>query len=179
MHEVTHAVQFTSVPWLREHLGGLVGELLEGLEVRPAPGLLRRMPTSEDVRELVEAARSGDLLRIVLGPERQALVDRIQAAMSLIEGHAEHVMDAVGAELLDSLPALRAALDRRRRTRSPAWQLLERLLGLKLKMRQYEDGRRFCDAVVEAGGHHRPEPSVERSRSRCPRSPRSAIRSPG
>jgi coenzyme F420 biosynthesis associated uncharacterized protein len=152
VHEVTHAVQFTSVPWLREHLAGLVRELLDGLEVRPAPGLLPRLPTAEDLRGLVEAARSGELLRLVLGPERHALIDRIQSAMSLIEGHAEHVMDAVGAELLDSLPQLRAALDKRRRTRSPAWQLLERLLGLELKMRQYEDGRRFCDAVVDQGG---------------------------
>ena len=72
--------------------------------------------------------------------------------MSLIEGHAEHTMDAVGAELLPSLPRLRAAMNRRRESRGLPWRVLERLLGLELKLRQYAAGRRFCDAVVRAGG---------------------------
>jgi putative hydrolase len=76
----------------------------------------------------------------------------MQAAMSLIEGHAEHTMDAVGAEFLPSLPRLRAAMTRRRESRGLPWRVLERLLGLELKLRQYEVGRRFCDAVVEEAG---------------------------
>jgi putative hydrolase len=76
----------------------------------------------------------------------------MQAAMSLIEGHAEHTMDAVGAEVLPTLPRLRAAMNRRRSNKGLPWRVLERLLGLELKMRQYEVGRRFCDAVVDAGG---------------------------
>ena len=72
--------------------------------------------------------------------------------MSLIEGHAEHTMDAVGAEVLPSLPRLRAAMNRRRDQRGLPWRVLERLLGLELKLRQYETGRRFCDAVVADGG---------------------------
>ena len=72
--------------------------------------------------------------------------------MSLIEGHAEHTMDAVGAEVLPSLPRLRAALNRRRETRGLPWRVLERLLGLELKLKQYEVGKRFCDAVVQAEG---------------------------
>ena len=72
--------------------------------------------------------------------------------MSLIEGHAEHTMDAVGAEVLPSLPRLRAAMNRRRENRGLPWRVLERLLGLELKLRQYEVGRRFCDAVVARGG---------------------------
>ncbi len=152
VHEVTHAVQFSGVDWLRGHLAGLVGELLDGLDVKIKPAGLLRMPDRSELAGLVEAVRKGDLVSIVLGPERQAVVDRIQATMSLIEGHAEHVMDAVGAQLLPSLPALREALDRRRASRSPAWRILERLLGLELKMRQYEQGRQFCDGVVQEGG---------------------------
>ena len=72
--------------------------------------------------------------------------------MAVVEGHAEHVMDAVGEDLLPTLPELREALDRRRREKPPAVKLLERLIGLELKMRQYELGRVFCDAVVERGG---------------------------
>ncbi len=100
---------------------------------------------------MVERARSGELLRLTLGEDRWQLVERMQAAMSLIEGHAEHTMDAVGAEVLPSLPRLRAAMNRRRESRGLPWRVLERLLGLELKMRQYEMGRRFCDAVVADG----------------------------
>ncbi len=72
--------------------------------------------------------------------------------MSLIEGHAEHVMDAVGAEELPTMERMRTAMNRRRRERGWPWRILERLLGLEMKLRQYEVGRSFCDAVVAQAG---------------------------
>ena len=72
--------------------------------------------------------------------------------MALVEGHAEHVMDAAGAPLVPCSPRLREALDRRRAERTPLAALLERLLGLDLKLRQYRDGKRFCDEVVARAG---------------------------
>jgi putative hydrolase len=184
IHEITHAVQFSGAPWLADHLGGILRELLDGLQLGaagrtaggdtadadehatdgqgsrswlPDPGALDPRALLDRARDgelqaLIERARRGELLRIGLGDERWRLVERMQATMSLIEGHAEHTMDAVGAEFLPSLPRLRTALTRRRETRGLPWRVLERLLGLELKMRQYEVGRRFCDAVVDAGG---------------------------
>ena len=169
IHEITHAVQFGGAPWLREHLGGMLKELIDGLQVkldpRSSPGDLpdkdkggwipKRDGLSfnpDQLRPLLERARHGELLRLTLGDERWRLVERMQATMSLIEGHAEHTMDAVGAEVLPSLERLRAALNRRRETRGLPWRVLERLLGLELKMKQYEVGKRFCDAVVQAEG---------------------------
>jgi coenzyme F420 biosynthesis associated uncharacterized protein len=152
IHEVTHAIQFTGVPWLREYLGGLLAELLSSVDLKIDPAALLRLPKREDLTGLWEAVREGGLVTAVAGPERRAVLDRVQATMALVEGHAEHVMDAAGAPLLPSLPSLRAALDRRRRERPPLAKLLERLLGLDLKMRQYEVGKRFCDAVVARGG---------------------------
>jgi uncharacterized protein (DUF2342 family) len=212
IHELTHAVQFGGAPWLREHLGGMLKELIAGLRVKldsqssngdpdrnrdlnpnddpdssddPGPnddpdpdadpnpndvpdpngdparkdGLAGWMGKlgglsfdAGELRGLVERARGGELLRLTLGDERWQLVERMQATMSLIEGHAEHTMDAVGAEVLPSLPRLRAALNHRRETRGLPWRVLERLLGLELKMKQYEVGKRFCDAVVQAEG---------------------------
>ncbi len=106
---------------------------------------------------LLERARRGELLRLTLGDERWQLVERMQATMSLVEGHAEHTMDAVGAEVLPSLPRLRTAMNRRREAHRRSagglpWRVLERLLGLELKLKQYEVGKRFCDAVVQAEG---------------------------
>jgi putative hydrolase len=111
-----------------------------------------KLPDADALRALVARAREGDLLRLTLGEDRWQLVQRMQSAMSLIEGHAEHTMDAVGAEVLPSLPRLRAAMDRRREHRGLPWRVLERLLGLELKLRQYQVGRRFCDTVVAEGG---------------------------
>jgi uncharacterized protein (DUF2342 family) len=188
IHEITHAVQFTGAPWLRKHIGGMLEELLEGLQVtlggksEPEPddtngngaggengsrdgggsgGWADRLSLPKlggwdldlaELRELADRARRGELLRLTLGEDRWQLVEKMQATMSLIEGHAEHTMDAVGAEALPSLPRLRAALNRRRESRGLPWRVFERLLGLELKMKQYEVGKRFCDAVVAEGG---------------------------
>jgi coenzyme F420 biosynthesis associated uncharacterized protein len=172
IHEITHAVQFSGAPWLREHLGGMVRELLDGLQVTIAGeeakdgrrdgwaanlrdglgGLGGRVPNPTELREMIDRARSGQLLRLTLGEDRWQLVERMQAAMSLIEGHAEHTMDAIGAETLPSMPRLRAAMNHRRAHRGLPWRVLERMLGLELKMRQYEVGRRFCDEIVTSGG---------------------------
>jgi coenzyme F420 biosynthesis associated uncharacterized protein len=151
-HEITHAVQFSGVPWLREHVAGLLRELLASIKVEVDPTALLRLPKAQDMRALWDSVREGGLVHAVAGSERKALIDRLQAVMALIEGHAEHVMDAAGAAVLPSLPKLREALERRRREKPPLVKLLERLLGLDLKMRQYIVGKRFCDAVVRDWG---------------------------
>jgi coenzyme F420 biosynthesis associated uncharacterized protein len=152
IHEVTHAVQFGGAPWLRKHLGGLLRELIEGMQVSISLSRAPRIPDVGDLRTLAQRLRGGELLRLGLGEDRWALVERMQATMSLIEGHAEHVMDAVGAEELPTLDRMRSAMNRRRRNRGWPWRVVERLLGLEMKMRQYEIGRRFCDEVVAKGG---------------------------
>lgn len=152
LHEVTHALQFAGVPWLREHLAGLLRELLGSLDVSIDAGRLLRLPSREDLRSLVDAVAQGGLVELVTTPAQRETLDRLQATMAVLEGHAEHVMDAVGADLLPSLPRLRAAMDRRRASANGPARLLQRLLGLELKLRQYELGKAFCDAVVERGG---------------------------
>ena len=154
-HELTHAVQFTGVPWLRDHLAGMLRELLASIKVQVDPGALLRMPSlpsTDDLRGLWDAVRDGGLVGAMAGPERKAVLDRLQATMAMIEGHAEHVMDAAGAPVLPSLPKLRASLEKRRAEKPPLVKLLEKLLGMDLKMKQYEVGKRFCDAVVRDYG---------------------------
>ena len=151
-HEVTHAVQFSGVPWLRPHLAGLLRELLASLEMKIDPRAMLRLPSLDDARGLVAALKQDGLVTALVGGGRRELFDRVQGLMGVIEGHAEHVMDVVGAAALPSLAELRSALDRRRHERPPLLALLERLIGLEAKMRQYEDGKRFCDAVAAAVG---------------------------
>ena len=152
LHEVTHAVQFTGVPWLRDHLAGMLRELLDSFDVKVDPKRLTRLPARDDLKGLIDAVRDGGLMSVVARPEQRELLDRVQATMALIEGHAEHVMDAVGEQQLPRLPELRASLERRRREQPPLVKLIGRMLGLELKLRQYKLGKAFCDTVVEAGG---------------------------
>jgi len=152
LHEVTHAVQFAGVPWLHSHVAGLVRELLKSAEVRIEAPRKLRLPSGDEIRRIFGALRKGDLVSIVTTTAERATLDRVQAVMAVIEGHAEHVMDAVAPDLLPSLPRLRAALDRRRRSQTGLSRLVARLLGLDLKLRQYEQGKAFCDAVVRERG---------------------------
>jgi len=152
LHEVTHAVQFAGVPWLHPYIAGLVRELLSHAELRVDSSTKLQMPSGDEIRRILRALRSGDLISVVTSTSERQTLERVQAVMAVIEGHAEHVMDAVAPDLLPSLPQLRAALDQRRRSQSGLSRLLGRLLGLELKLKQYERGKAFCDAVVEKGG---------------------------
>jgi coenzyme F420 biosynthesis associated uncharacterized protein len=152
LHETTHAVQFAGVPWLRDRLGGLISGLVAAADVKVDLRAALRMPTGDDLKAWVGAVREGGLVALVAKPEQREALDQIQATMALVEGYAEHVMDAVGEELLPDVANLRAALERRRDERSVMDKLLQRLIGLDLKLRQYREGKAFCDAVVEREG---------------------------
>ncbi len=151
-HELTHVFQFQGVPWLREHLSAMVREYLAGVEVRIDRGAAGGLPSLPNPTRLVESFREGGLAALVQTKEQRALMDRVQATMSVVEGYSEHVMDSLGEEAIPGRDALRAAMDRRRSSRSAPERAIQRLLGLDIKMRQYEQGKRFCDAVVAAAG---------------------------
>jgi coenzyme F420 biosynthesis associated uncharacterized protein len=145
-------VQFGGVPWLHGHLAGLVEELLKSAEVRLDTKRKRSLPSRRELRRMGGALRNGDIIGVVMNQSERDTIDRVQAVMAVIEGHAEHVMDAVAPDLIPSLPRLRRALNARRRTQSRLSRLVGRLLGLELKLRQYELGKQFCDAVAGEGG---------------------------
>ena len=151
LHETTHAVQFASAPWLREHLGALIRRLLGGAASELSLGqLVRRLV--RDPREAVSAFARGDAAKALLGKSQAPLLERIQATMTVIEGHAEHVMDGAAEDFVADVAGLREKLEARRRQRGPLETILSRILGLDLKLRQYELGKRFCDEVTAEGG---------------------------
>lgn len=129
LHEQTHRLQFARAPWLRAHLVGEVAALLGD----SLPGFREGRPTS-----LVEA---------VLTPEQRAVFDRVGATMSLLEGHADVVMDRVGPAVVPSVARIRQLFEARRHRGGWA-RALNRLLGMDLKLAQYREGARFCRAVI-------------------------------
>ena len=151
-HELTHVFQFQGVPWLREHMAGLLRRYVETLEVRIEKGAAGGLPSLPDPQKLVNAFREGGLAALVQSPEQRALMDEVQSAMSVIEGYSEHVMDRVAAEFIPGHEKLRTAMDRRRASRSAPQRIIERLLGFDVKLRQYEQGKKWADAVASLAG---------------------------
>jgi coenzyme F420 biosynthesis associated uncharacterized protein len=153
LHEATHVLQLEGVPWLVPHLRALLARLLqraaEGIEGGQLAALARRLV--RDPREFARTVLHGELARALTGPADRAVFDRVQATMTVIEGHAEHVMDACAADD-ERLAELRRRLDARRSRRRGLSEVIGRLLGMDLKLRQYELGKRFWDEVVAAGG---------------------------
>ena len=154
LHEVTHRVQFTAVPWLRQHMLDEVEAL--GATIDTDPAELRRR-VSGAVGELVKVVRgqgSGTgLLAVLATPEQREVLDRITAFMSLVEGHAEYVMNAVSPSVIPSQQVIEGRFAaRRRRGGNPLDRVLRRLLGLEAKTRQYTEGSAFVRAVVDRIG---------------------------
>jgi coenzyme F420 biosynthesis associated uncharacterized protein len=154
LHEVTHRVQFTAVPWLRQYLLDQVHALTDAIDTDPA-ALRRRL--SEGIGELVNVVRGkGEgtgLISIITTPEQRVIMDRLTAFMSLVEGHAEYVMNAVSPDVIPSQPQIEQRFAaRRRHGGNPLDRLLRRLLGLDAKTRQYVDGAKFVRAVVDRVG---------------------------
>lgn len=154
LHEVTHAVHFTSVPWLADHLGGLARTLLEDtpLSLEGSDLLGGARQALNDPRGWIKEIREADPVTLLAPPQARETIVAVQATMALVEGYAEHVMDAAAGEIGPRVEALRAGMERRRENRGPLARALAWLLGFEMKLRQYRDGKRFCDEVVRAEG---------------------------
>jgi coenzyme F420 biosynthesis associated uncharacterized protein len=151
-HELTHVFQFQGVPWLREHLSGLVREYLSTVDVRIDRGSAGGLPSMPDLSRLVETFREGGLAALVQTREQRGLMERAQATMAVVEGYSEHVMDEIGRDVIPDHEKLRSAMDARRKSRSAPQRVIERMLGFDVKLRQYELGKRFSDAVAASAG---------------------------
>src|SRR4051794_21442586 len=154
LHEVTHQLQFTAVPWLKGYLETQIAEFVDATDLTPE---VLRERLQDVLRSLGEAIRGGEgesegLLALIRDPQQREILDRVTAVMSLVEGHAEYVMDNVGPDVVPSVRTLRKRFAQRRKGRGPLDRVLRRLLGLEQKMKQYADGRAFVSGVVDRAG---------------------------
>lgn len=152
VHEITHRFQFAGVPWLRDRFFSLVHSYLSSLEV-DARALSARLASAASrlfSGSLPPAERNP--VYLMAGPEQRRLLDHIQALMAVVEGHGNFVMDAVGAEAIPTFRRMRALFIRRRQQASALQRSIHYVIGLELKLRQYELGQAFCDAVASRAG---------------------------
>jgi coenzyme F420 biosynthesis associated uncharacterized protein len=160
LHEVTHRVQFRANPWLADHMSRSLAVLTEeaGEDVTEVVGRLaefvrsRRDGVNGAAPEPNSTGMIGLLRAVQSGPQRQAL-DRLLVLGTLLEGHADHVMDSVGPAVVPSVATIRRRFDERRRRKQPPLQRLARaLLGFDAKISQYTRGKAFVDHVVSRVG---------------------------
>jgi len=151
LHEETHRVQFTAVPWLRDHLVLRTRQL--STDLAPTPSELADR-IQEIARRLPQAFQPGSqgLGEVFLTPVQQEQVAQITAVMSLLEGHADVMMDDVGPLVIPTVAEIREKFQKRRGGAGALDRLVRRVLGLEAKMRQYRDGAAFVRAVVDRVG---------------------------
>lgn len=160
LHEETHRTQFTGVPWLRDHLQGEIQSFLDETDIDPMTVLerLREAAQSFSGSSRPEGEQGEDdggrsLVEIVQTPAQREILGRLTAVMSLLEGHADFVMDGVGPEVVGSVAEIREKFQQRRARGASRLDLaLRKLLGLDAKLRQYRDGEKFVRAVVDEVG---------------------------
>ncbi len=156
LHEQTHRVQFAAAPWLRAHMMEQIDELADSL-MGQAETLGARL--TEAVRSLPgRAAGRGEpqpslgVVGLLMGRREREVLSHLTAVMSLLEGHANFVMDGVDASVVPTVKTIRRRFERRSELQGSLDRFVRRLLGMDAKMRQYSDGQRFVSAVVRAVG---------------------------
>jgi coenzyme F420 biosynthesis associated uncharacterized protein len=173
LHEETHRTQFSAVPWLRDHIEGEIQSFLGETDL-DASTLIERLrqavqsstganggagakdagDAAEEPSRAADAPDDGrSLVDLVQTPAQREILARLTGVMSLLEGHADYVMDGVGPDVVPSVAEIREKFSRRRANGAGRLdQALRRLLGLDAKLRQYRDGERFVRAVVDEVG---------------------------
>ncbi|MFE1767821.1 zinc-dependent metalloprotease [Streptomyces angustmyceticus] len=159
LHEETHRTQFTAVPWLRDHIEGEIQAFLGETDIDPGALLERLREAAQSLAGAKPEGEEGEddggrsLVDLVQTPAQREILGRLTAVMSLLEGHADFVMDGVGPEVVPSVAEIREKFQKRRASGAGRLdQALRRLLGLDAKLRQYRDGERFVSAVVDEVG---------------------------
>ncbi|ESU48057.1 coenzyme F420 biosynthesis-associated protein [Streptomyces sp. CS149] len=158
LHEETHRTQFTGVPWLRDHLQGEIQTFLDETDVDPMTFLERLREAAQSLSGGRPEGEQGEsdtrsLVDIVQTPAQREVLGRLTAVMSLLEGHADYVMDGVGPDVVGSVSEIREKFQQRRAQGAGRLdQALRKLLGLDAKLRQYKDGEKFVRSVVDEVG---------------------------
>ncbi len=154
LHEETHRTQFTAVSWLRGYVQQQMTDFLLASDLDPATILDRLRSAADAVAGAVRGGEAGgeSLIEAIQTPRQREILDRLTAVMTLVEGHGDYVMDAVGPQVVPSVAEIRARFNARRGSPGRLEQTIRRMLGIDLKMKQYAQGSAFVRMVVARAG---------------------------
>ena len=161
LHEVTHRVQFTANPWVVDYMSQALGLLTQdaGEDIGQVASRLADFVRNRGIGSSPTDANASGILGLVRAVQSEAqrnALDQLLILGTLLEGHAEHVMDAVGPMVVPSVATIRRRFDERRHRKQPPLQRqLRALLGLDAKLSQYTRGKAFVDHVVGRVGMER------------------------
>ena len=157
LHETTHVFEFEAHPWVRQHFNLLLDRYMSFLQqdteflqqgIRGLKVFVNRIANQNDGDE-----KPASWMEALMDADQRALFNEMQALMSVIEGYSNHVMNAVGKNVLPNYDEISRKFEERQKLRTQADQLFAKLTGLHVKMEQYRQGEEFIDAVVAERGH--------------------------
>ena len=152
LHEVTHRAQFTGIPWMGGHFKSLVDGLLSAVDPDPRRFIDALRRAVDEVRAGRNPLDEGGIVALLATPEQQETMRKVQGLMSLLEGHGDVTMDRAGADRIPNAERFSRVLRERRSSVRGVARLLQQIVGLEAKMRQYEQGEQFIAAVEAEGG---------------------------
>lgn len=150
LHETTHAYEFEAYPWVREHFNGLLRRFFDTVneQLQSMNGGFGTV-----VSRIVENMNQGQhWMEALQTPAQRQIFNDLQALMSLVEGYSNHIMNAIGRQILPNFDEIEQRIEQRKGSRSVAEQLFNRITGMDLKLAQYQQGQHFVDTVVEQRG---------------------------
>ena len=151
LHEVTHRMQFTGVPWLRPYFLSLVDDSLSSFDPDPKKMVDSLKRAVAEARAGRNPLDEGGIVTILATPEQQLVIQRIGGLMSVLEGHGDLIMDRAATDRVPSAERFSAVLHDRRQSKC-AVRVLQKLVGLEAKLKQYEEGEKFLETLEAAGG---------------------------
>jgi coenzyme F420 biosynthesis associated uncharacterized protein len=155
LHETTHAFEFESHPWVRQHFNGILekyfgyisNDLGKISQQGGLMGIIQRIRQEDP-----NGQKTGGWMEKVMTPEQRELFQELQALMSIVEGYSNHMMNAIGERLMPNYNQIKERMEHRQKNRSLFDKLFIRITGLEVKMEQYRLGEIFVDAVVDKKG---------------------------
>ena len=152
LHEETHRAQFTAVPWMRGHLVSLVGELVDAMSADGGELSQTLASSAGEIVKILRGQSEKSLSEVFHNEAQREVVARITGLMSLLEGHADVVMDDIGPQVIPTVADIRVKFNKRRASPTGLAGILRRLLGMEAKMRQYRDGAVFVREIHDKVG---------------------------
>jgi coenzyme F420 biosynthesis associated uncharacterized protein len=151
LHEVTHRAQFRAVPWMKDYFMSLVDGAMGLIEHDPKRLVRALERAAECARKGRNPLDDGGIVALFASDEQRVVLDKVQALMSLLEGHGNVVMDRLGKRHVTGQERMSAALKARRQSGGPG-AVFRKLVGIEMKMRQYEIGEEFITHLEETVG---------------------------
>lgn len=152
LHETTHRAQFTGVPWMRAHFLSLVESVLGSVDPDPKRFFDAIGRAASELRSGHNPLDDGGMAALLATDEQRRALGEMSGLMSLLEGHGDVTMDRAGADQIPSADRFNRVLRQRRQNGNPLIRLVQRLIGLEAKLKQYEQGEKFIERVEAVGG---------------------------